>query len=239
MAEKNDLNSKSAQPMLPQLTRKELADEHRQIDFLSTDGLSAMDSVPGVRRTLSWRLQTKKLFMLGPVSLHGFCSTDVSRKSARYRSLPASQSIQALSHGYSWPRLAEYVGQRQLGARLAYLRRFCTSANQPGQRAVPQRRFQPDIAGDNLRARHHHDRLVPVALSLGLLSQTQRRCQTAHAIRLARQYSDRNHHYSRPDSRRQHSRSANFRSRCFLLNGSRLSRFPTLTPPSFSFCFLR
>src|SRR5215207_8905120 len=85
MEVKNDLNSKSAKPMLPQPMRKEMADEWCQIDFLSTNGLSPLDSVSGMRYTLSRRLQAQKLFLLGPVSLYGFCATDLSRKLARYR----------------------------------------------------------------------------------------------------------------------------------------------------------
>src|SRR6185312_9229015 len=124
MEGKNDLNSKSAKPMLPQPVRKELTNEWQQIGLFSIDGLPLLVPVSGMRRTLSWRLQTQELLLLGSVSLHGLCPADVSRKPARYRSLSACQSNQALSHGYSGPHFAQHLGPRQLGARLAHLRRL-------------------------------------------------------------------------------------------------------------------
>src|SRR6185369_412526 len=99
MKQKNDLKSKSAKSMLPQLVRKEMADEWWQIDLFTTDGLSTLDPVPRMRGPLPRRLQTQKLLLLGPVPLHGVCPTYLPRKFARYRGLSACQPNQALSYG--------------------------------------------------------------------------------------------------------------------------------------------
>src|SRR6266545_256686 len=239
MEVRNDLNSKAVKPMLPQPMRKEMADEWLQIDLLTTNGLSLLDSVSGMRRPLQGRLQTQELLLLGPVSLHGFRPANLPRKFARHRSLSARQPNQALPHGHSWSRLAQHPGQRQLGTRLAHLRRLRALADPSSTSALSRRRVQSGVAANCLCARRDHYRFVPVAVSLGLLSQTQRCCETAHSARPARQYSHGNHYYSRPDSRGQHPRSANLRSGRFLSNGSRLSRFSALTPAPFSFGLLR
>ena len=57
----------------------------------------------------------KRLFLLGPVSLHGLCSTDLSGKPARYRSLSALGSTETLSHGHPGQRLTQYPGPCQRG----------------------------------------------------------------------------------------------------------------------------
>src|SRR4030095_7119991 len=162
MKRENDLNSKSAKSMLPQLVRKEMADEWWQIDLFTTDGLSTLDPVPRMRGPLPGRLQTQELLLLGPVSLHGFRPTNLPRKLARYRSLSTCQPDQALSYGHSRSRLAQHPGQRQLGPGLAHLCRLRSSAYQAGQRALPPRRVQPGLAANCLRTGRHHYRFVPV-----------------------------------------------------------------------------
>src|SRR6185503_10037627 len=121
MKQKNDLKSKSAKSLLPQLLRKEMADEWWQIDLFTTDGLSTLGPVPRMRCPLPRRLQTQKLFVLGPVSMHGVRPAYVPRKFARHRGLSARQPNQALSHGHSRSGLAQHPGQRQLGTGLAHL----------------------------------------------------------------------------------------------------------------------
>src|SRR6266851_4397394 len=105
-----DLNSKLVQPMLPRFSRKGMVDEFRQIDLCTTDGLSSCKSISPVRPTLSRRLQTQKLLLLGPVSLHGFRAANLSRESARHRSLHALTASQALSHGHSRSSVAQHHG---------------------------------------------------------------------------------------------------------------------------------
>src|SRR6266699_6721755 len=104
-----DLNSERVKSMLPRPLRKELLDECWSIDLLTTNGLSSCSRVSPMRYALPGRLQTQELFLLGPVSLHGLRPADVPRKLARYRSLSAGQPNQALSHGYSRPRLAQHA----------------------------------------------------------------------------------------------------------------------------------
>src|SRR6266849_6430115 len=117
-----DLNSKRVQPMLPQLLRRRRADEFWQIDLCTTDGLSSGKSFSTLRQTLSRRLQTQKLLLLGPVPLHGLRATNLSREPTRHRSLSARATDQALSSRHSRSGLAQHLGPCELGARLAHLR---------------------------------------------------------------------------------------------------------------------
>src|SRR5437773_1060227 len=119
-----DLNSEAVKAMLPRHLRKELLDECWPIDLFTTDGLSSRSRVSPMRRALQGRLQTQEFLLLGPVSLHGLRPAYVPRKFARHRSLSAGQPNQALPYGHSRSRLAQHAGQRQLGTRLAHLRRL-------------------------------------------------------------------------------------------------------------------
>src|SRR5215213_5517957 len=94
-----DLNSSSAHPKLSQLLRKGMADEFWQIDLFTTDGLSSGIRVSPVRRALPRQLQTQKLLLLGPVSMYGLRAANLSREFARYQSLPACATNQALHLG--------------------------------------------------------------------------------------------------------------------------------------------
>src|SRR5882724_741245 len=233
MEVKIDLNSEPAKPMLPRLQRKEMANECWQIDLLTTDGLSSGTRVSPMRRTLPRRLQAQELLLLGSVSLHGLCPINISRKPARYRSLPASSAKQALSHGHPRSCLAQHPGERKLSSRLAYLFRLRSSAHHPSPRPLPPRRLHPGVAANGLRPRCHHHRLMPFVISLGQVSQAKRSGETPYFARPAWQHSYGNHHYSRPDSRSQHARGANLRGRCVLSDGPSLSRFSSATPTAF------
>src|SRR5208337_1855610 len=61
----------------------------RQIRSGPTARLDSSPAVSTLRRPLWGRLQGPQLFLLGSISLSGLCPTDLSRKSARHRSLPA------------------------------------------------------------------------------------------------------------------------------------------------------
>jgi hypothetical protein len=68
----------------PAFLCEEMADECWKNHILSTDEFPARLRVPPVRRTLQWKLQDQKLFMLGPVSVHGLCPTHLSGEPERY-----------------------------------------------------------------------------------------------------------------------------------------------------------
>src|SRR5713101_2357596 len=130
-----DLKSKPVQPMHARLLRMRGANEFWEIDLCTADGLSSFQGFSTLCQTLPGRLQTQDFFLLGSVSLHDLRTVNVSRESARYRSLSARATHQALPSGHSRPSLAQYSGPCELGPRLAHLRRLRASADYPRSRA--------------------------------------------------------------------------------------------------------
>lgn len=147
---------------------KEPHDEFGQNDFRSTDGFHSFRiPISSGRRTLQRSLQGQEFFLLGSVSHLSLCSTYVSRKSQRYRSLPANHTAKALSHGHSQHRLAQHSGQRQPSARLAHLCRLRPNPDPRSSDSLQGRILWPRTRPYGLRPRCHHDRFVSVAVPLG------------------------------------------------------------------------
>ena len=60
---------------------------HRQDLVCSTHGFPSVDYVHPDRQPLRWRFQSADAALYRTLSGHGFCSTDLPRKSTRYRSM--------------------------------------------------------------------------------------------------------------------------------------------------------
>src|SRR5882757_2414985 len=121
------------------LSRKETSDEFRQNDLLSIDGFPSHLRVSQMRRALQRKLQTQDLFVLGSVSVYGFCSTDLSRELERYRSLFAVGCRQTLPSGHSQWSLSQQPCPRQSSSGLAYLCGLCPSVDSRGQTTLSKR----------------------------------------------------------------------------------------------------
>ena len=102
------------------------------------------------------------------VSRHGVCAADLSRESARHRSLPSGQSVQAVRHGLSHAGQALHRCQRR--ARLAHLGRSGGSAHSPCAQALLQRQLRGRACQHCGCTGCHDHRPVPVAVSLGAVS---------------------------------------------------------------------
>src|SRR6266850_358024 len=155
-----DLKLKPVQPLHPQLLRQWRADEFWQIDLCTTNGLSSFKGFSSLCQTLPGRLQTQEFFLLGSVSLHGLRAANLSREFARYRSLPARATDQALPSGHSRPSLAQHLGPCEHGSRLAHLCRLRASTDYSCPCALREREFRRRIGPDCLRARYHDHRSV-------------------------------------------------------------------------------
>jgi hypothetical protein len=209
----------------PAKTCKEMANEFRENDILSTDEFSTRLRVPTMSGTLQRKLQNKKLLMLGSVPLHGFRSTHLPREPERHPSMPTCNKSKNVSHGHSWKGLSQYACACQSGSRLAHLRGLRTSAYQESQSSLCQRLLRCRTGSNCLRARCHNDRSLPYAFSLGGVPKTQRRGKTTYASRFARKHPHNDLRYARQDSRGQYPGRNTDRSRSLLYRGSRLSRF--------------
>ena len=118
-----DLNLKTRISYPPVSFKGGTADVYRQNHFLPDHRSPAHAYLPTVRPAISWTLESAKLLLSGPVSMHGFRSVDLQRKSSRYRGLSACSRLQAISHGDPSKSLTEHTGRRQRKTGLAYLRR--------------------------------------------------------------------------------------------------------------------
>src|SRR5271157_1311038 len=92
--------------------------------LLAVDQLSSRPGVPSLRPALSRRPPAARLHLLGSVSGDGLRPVDLSRKSARHRSLFGFVAGQTVSPGIPWQGGALDAGGGERIARLAYLRRL-------------------------------------------------------------------------------------------------------------------
>src|SRR5208282_2900543 len=77
----------------------------RQNDLRAVDGFHSLARVSALCKSLWRQLQSQHLFLLGPISLYGFCATDRPRQFARNRNLSARLGPETLSVGRPRSRL--------------------------------------------------------------------------------------------------------------------------------------
>ena len=217
-------------------SQKEMAHGYWKTYLCPGHGFSAGLRIPSMRSTIPWSLKDEKLFMLGPVSLHGLRTTHLSRESARYRGLPSFGQTETLSHGYPGQSLLQYPGSRKPSKRLANLCRFRPDPYRPRSASLCQRFLWNGVESDRLCSRLHPHRFMSLPLPLGQVPEAQRSHKITHPLGSARKHSFHCHHYSWKDSRCDHPRSTDLRTRGLLHRGPRVSRLrsPLCDPSIFS-----
>jgi len=193
--------------------------------LLSTDGFLAKTRIQQMRSTLSRSLSPPNLLLLRSIPLYGFCSIDLSRKPPRHRNLSSRNEAQALSCRHPRQRLSKYLSRCQRKQKLAHLCRFCSWVDSYRSTTLRQRRLWSATRTDHLYPGFNHDRSLPLALSLGPFSQTQRSDQIAHPHGPTWLYPLFHLHHRGHNSRCHDSRSTHFRTNGLLPHGSRLYRF--------------
>src|SRR3990172_4000235 len=221
----------------PRFSRKGMANERWTDHLRSIHGLPAETRIQPLRAALFRQPPNPKLLLPRPVSLHGFRTTDLSRKPAGYRNLSAGHAAQALSRRHPRQRVAEHYGRCQRNQGLAYLRRLRRGADHPSAASLCPRRVRRDPATDRLRFRLDNDRSVSVAVPLGKVPQAQGRRQAAHAARPARRNPLFCACFSRKNARRPRPRRTADRAGGLLRHGSRLYRLRS-SPSVHSVSFL-
>lgn len=204
-----------------------MADEFWKNNICSDHGLLAHLRIPAMRRTICRELQSQKLFLLGSISEHGICSTDLQRKPAGHSSLSSCNKTEDLSHGHSGKGISQYTGPCQPDKRLAHICRFCPSSDSESPTTLCQRFVRYRIGTNHLRAGCHNHRPLSFAFPVGNVSQEQGGGETACSSRSERQHSNGRLYYHRESSRSQHSRQTADRSWRHLHHGSRLSGLRT------------
>jgi hypothetical protein len=164
----------------PQHCMRRDKDEFRENGLCSTDPASATVRVQPMRPSLSRQSQGQKFFMHGSVFMHGVCSTDVSRKPARYRNVPKFSSTKALSHGLSREDRQVHVGRRQRTSGLPHLPglRLCTHRHR--QQALPERGSWPRLKTGSLCTGLNGYRSLPVHFPVGNISKEEGSRQDSH-----------------------------------------------------------
>src|SRR4051812_11557853 len=164
----------------------EAFDERRQICFCAADAAPSPFHFCSLCAVVRRRAQGQKLLVLGPISVHGRRTTDLSRKSARYRDLSQSTTLQALSLGFSNKHdLAQHAGQCQCHARLAHLCSVCAATHCHRAQAVCQRVLRSGSERKCLRVGLDFDRSLPFVVSLEPIAAIQSWGPTAYVARFA------------------------------------------------------
>src|SRR6185295_9293033 len=228
MTRLNDLNSISwfCWLTLSRLTAKEISSEPRSHCVCSADQVSFSQRIPALRCTLWGQQERPFVLLLGSVSHHGFRSTYLSRKPARYRSLSDGPASQALSRRLQWPCQTFHFGRRQRDSRLAHLSRLRPKSDRDSASTLCSFRAGSRTRGDRLRFRRHHHRPLSVPLPLGQIQKAQGRDQTTHLAGDSQRDSRVYRYYPWRCPRGQSPRRDRSRTRLLPGDGPWLPRFP-------------
>src|SRR5712664_490764 len=237
----NDFNSDAQVSCLTlsRFTSKEETREPGTNRVCSTHQFSFAQRIQSLRQSLRWQQGRALVPLLGSVSDHGFCPTNLPREFARHRSLSASARPQALSLWLPWSQQAGHAGRRQRDPRLENLCRLRSESDSDRQTFVCRHRPRPGTRRHGLCARLHHHRSLSLALSLGQVPPGQRRHQTSHLARDSQCHSSIYRHYRGLASRCQSPRCRAARAWFFHRDGSRLHRFRAPLWPALGADFLR
>ena len=126
--------------------------EYRQDAVRPVDGFSALDHVHPHRRSTWWRPLREVARLYRAVPGDGLCTTDLSRESARYRSLSVGASGKALSHGLATGDQTIDAGRCQRDAGLAYPCRICAMPDRAGTQTLHRRQLRCRFGEHDLRA---------------------------------------------------------------------------------------
>lgn len=204
-------------------TRKETTHVHWQTDIHTSPRLYAPTHISTLRYSLSGEQQRQKFRMPRPISLHGLCSTNISRESPRYRGMSSSTATEAIPYGHSRYRGPIESRRCQRTEGLAYICRSRPFIDNHCTEALQQRTIRCRSAANSICTGCNHNRSVFVYVSLGYLPTDQGSNQTSYAAGSEGQYPNVHQHLRWKTERRKHPRCASHRTWRFLHNGSWLS----------------
>ena len=174
-----------------------MVNEFWKNDIHSDYGVPANIRISAVRRTIFRKLQNQELLMLGSISKHGICSTDLQGKFARYSGLLACGKTKDVPHGHPGKDFPQYTIPCQPDKRLAHICRFRSSPHSESPTTLCRRFIRYRVGTNYLRAGFHNNRSLSVSLSMGNIPQEQGSGETAYASRSERQHSNDSFYYQR------------------------------------------
>src|SRR5213594_1978877 len=154
--------------------------ESRTNCFCPDHGVYLPRRLPSLRAKIRRQPKHTATVVLGSISCHGICSTDLPSQSAGYRSLPGSTTEQALPLWFSRLCQTLHTGGRQRAARLENLCRFRPHADPYGPPSLRQHRSRIGLGRYGVCPRCHHHRSVPEPFSLGQIQNPQGSHQAAY-----------------------------------------------------------
>lgn len=108
-------------PHNPKNLERGYSNVYRQAYLFSGNRPSSEAHLPAMRQPVPGQPESQKLYLPRSVSMHGFCSTHIQRKSSGHRSMFASSANKTLSHGHSWWNCPKYPRKCKQNQRLANL----------------------------------------------------------------------------------------------------------------------
>lgn len=169
-------------------TRKEMTNVFWQTDIFSSHGLYAHAHVSSLRRSFSWRPQCQKLYLSRSISMYGFCSTDISGKSPRYRSLSSCTATEVVPYGNSWHSSKIKSRRCKRTSGLAYLCKSCPCIDHHSANSLQKRTIRDRSATDCICTGCHYYRPMSDDVSVGCFPPEQSSNQVAHTFGPAGQH---------------------------------------------------
>ena len=201
--------------------------------FGPAHGLSTTLQISQMCATLQQFIEGQTLHLLESIPLYGFCPTETSGKSPRYRSLFVDQSEQTLSHKFLSRDFTQHPVSFQPNQRLATLWRFCSDPHPPGSPPLYKLFLRSLIGSNPICSGFHRHRSLSFFFSMGQVPGLQGSRKIAHSLGSARNHPIHCHHYFWQGSRCQPPRSVMLRTQHLLPPRSLISGFlAPLYPPS-------
>ena len=221
-----DLNSLlSCGDILHSLSRRTMANEQRAYSFFANTGLYPKASIQNLCQSLQRQSSNEIFFMFRPISNYGFRAANISRQLKRCRNLLASFGRQTISMRLSRENFPKYFSRRKREKMLANISRLCTSSNRQSQATLRRRRFRHYIKKYSLCFRRNRNRFMPVAISMGSTSQTQKCHKATYTNGLKRLYTHVYTHHKRCCTRNHNLSNYASGAAGHICHGQRLHRF--------------
>ena len=125
-------------------------------------------------KSLQRQLENKEFFMLGSISLHGLCPTDLPGESSGHPGMSSCIPAKALSYGLSRQGLTKHSGTCQPGKRWANICRFCPCSHTKTTKPLYRRSFWCTIETNCICTGFHHHRSLSVIISMGYILQAKK-----------------------------------------------------------------
>jgi len=161
--------------------RRSTVNEHRTNSVFANTRFHSKASIQNLRQSLQRKLSSQIFFMFRPVFNDGLCSANLPRELKRHRNLFKSLGRKTLPLRFPRQSLSEQFGQCKRKKRLANISRLCTSSDFQSKANLCRRRLWHHIEKYRLCFGRNGNRSMPVTISMGSTSQSQKCSKATHA----------------------------------------------------------